>query len=49
MLLAIAIILLILWLAGFIAFKVTAWFIHLLIILAVIAFVLHFVRGRSAP
>jgi hypothetical protein len=49
MLLIIAIILLVLWLAGFLAFHVTAWFIHLLIILAIIAFILHFVRGRSAP
>jgi len=48
MLLAIGIVLLILWLAGFIAFKVTAWFIHVLIVLAVIAFIMHFARGRSA-
>jgi hypothetical protein len=49
MLLVIAIILVVLWLAGLIAFKVTAWFIHLLIVVAVIAVVLHFVRGRSTP
>ena len=49
MLLVIAIILVVLWLAGLIAFKVTAWFIHLLIVVAVIALVLHFVRGRSTP
>lgn len=47
MLLVIGIILLILWLAGFLAFKVTAAFIHILIILAVIAIVMHFVRGRG--
>jgi hypothetical protein len=46
MLLVIGIILLILWLAGVIAFKVTAWFIHLLIVLAVIAIIMHFLRGR---
>ena len=49
MLLTIAIILLVLWLAGLVAFHVTAWFIHLLIVVAIIMFVLHFVRGRSAP
>jgi len=46
MLLTLAIILLIAWLLGLVAFHVTAWFIHLLIVLAVIALVLHFVRGR---
>ncbi|HKB79893.1 MAG TPA: lmo0937 family membrane protein [Thermoanaerobaculia bacterium] len=44
MLLTIAIILLILWLLGFIAFHVTSWFIHVLIVIAVIVFILHFVR-----
>lgn len=45
MLLTIAIILLILWLLGFIAFHVTAWFIHVLIVVAIIVFILHFVTG----
>jgi hypothetical protein len=45
MLLTLAIILLIAWLLGLIAFHVTAWFIHVLIVLAVIAVILHFVRG----
>jgi len=49
MLLIIAIILLVLWLAGFLAFHVTSAFIHVLIIIAIILFILHFVRGRSAP
>ncbi|MBV8518438.1 MAG: lmo0937 family membrane protein [Acidobacteria bacterium] len=49
MLLTLAIILLILWLAGFLAFHVTAWFIHLLIVVAIILFILHFVRGSAAP
>ena len=48
MLLTLAIILLIAWLLGLVAFHVTAWFIHVLIVLAVIVFILHFVRGRPA-
>lgn len=47
MLLIIAIILLIAWLLGLIAFHVTAWFIHVLIVLAIISLILHFVRGRT--
>ena len=46
MLLILAIILLIAWLLGLVAFHVTAWFIHVLIVLAVIVAILHFVRGR---
>ncbi len=49
MLLTLGIILLILWLAGVIAFHVTAWFIHIVLVIAIIAFILHFVRGRSVP
>ncbi len=49
MLLTIAIILLVLWLLGLIAFHVTAWFIHILIVVAVIVAVLHFVRGPRTP
>lgn len=49
MLLTIAIILLILWLLGLIAFHVTAWFIHVLIVVAIIVAVLHFVRRTPAP
>ena len=48
MLLIIGIILLVAWLLGLLAFKVTAGFIHLLIVVAVIAIILHFVRGRRA-
>jgi len=48
MLLILAIILLIAWLLGLIAFHVTAWFIHILIVIAVIVAILHFVRGRPA-
>jgi hypothetical protein len=48
MLLAIAVLFLIAWLVGFIAFHVTVAFIHILLILFVIFLVLHFVRGRRA-
>ncbi len=41
-------VLLVLWLLGFTAFHVAGGLIHLLLIIAVISLVLHFVRGRSA-
>jgi hypothetical protein len=47
MLLAIAAILLVLWLLGLLAFHLGA-FIHILIVIAVVVVVLHFVRGRGA-
>lgn len=47
MFLGLAVVLLVLWLLGFLAFHVASGLIHLLIILAVILFVVHFVRGRS--
>jgi len=47
MFLGIAVVLLVLWLLGFFAFHVANGLIHLLIILAVIAFVVHFIRGRT--
>jgi len=39
------------WLLGFVMFKVSAAAIHLLIVLAVIGLIVHFVRGGrgSAP
>lgn len=46
MLLALAIILVIAWLLGLVAFHVTAWFIHLVLVIAVILLILHFVTGR---
>ncbi|MCI3133973.1 lmo0937 family membrane protein [Phenylobacterium aquaticum] len=44
----IAAVLVVLWLLGFLAFHVTAGFIHLLLVLAVVMIVLHFVRGGRA-
>ena len=49
MLLTIAIILLVAWLLGLAAFHVTVWFIHVLIVIAVIVAVMHFVRGPRTP
>lgn len=43
--LALAVILLVVWALGFLVFKVAAFFIHVLLLIAVIAVVMHFVRG----
>jgi hypothetical protein len=41
-------IILLLWLLGFTAFHVTSGAIHLLLIVAVILIIIHFVRGGSS-
>jgi hypothetical protein len=46
--LGLGVILLLLWLGGFLVFHVTAFFIHILLILAVISIVFHFMRGAAA-
>lgn len=46
MLLTIGIILLVAWLLGLVAFHVTSWAIHLILVLAVISFLVHLVSGR---
>ena len=48
MLAGIAAVILILWLLGLLAFHVTAGAIHLLLIVAVVLFILHFFRGARA-
>jgi hypothetical protein len=48
MLLILGIILLVAWLLGLFVFKVTAGLIHLLVVIAVVVFILHFIRGRRA-
>ena len=48
MFLTLFVVLLVLWLLGFIAFHVAGGLIHLLLIVALIALIVHFVRGRSA-
>ncbi len=40
-------ILLVAWLLGLTVFHVVGGFIHLLLVLAVISLVMHFMRGRS--
>jgi hypothetical protein len=41
------VVLLVLWLGGFLVFHVASAMIHLLLIFAFIALILHFVRGRA--
>jgi hypothetical protein len=41
-------VLLLMWLLGFVAFHVTVGFVHILLVLAVISILYHFVAGRSA-
>jgi hypothetical protein len=41
---AIALVLIILWLLGALAFKVTGALIHLLLVLAIVAVIVHFLR-----
>lgn len=47
MFLLIFFILLVLWILGFTIFHVASALIHLLLIVAVIALIVHFVRGRT--
>jgi hypothetical protein len=47
MLLTIAIIILILWLLGFLAFHIGP-LIHILLVIGVIVLIVHFIRGRPA-
>jgi hypothetical protein len=48
---AIAIILVALWAGGFLLFHVAGFFIHILLLIAVVALIYHFVRGnrKAAP
>ena len=46
MLMTLAIILLVLWLLGFVAFHVTSSLIHLLLVLALIVIVIRLITGR---
>lgn len=48
MFLAIGLILLLLWLGGFFMFHVTAFFIHILLLLAVVSIIFHFIRGTAS-
>jgi hypothetical protein len=44
----IAAVLVVLWLLGFFAFHITASMIHLILVIALVLLVLHFVTGRRA-
>ncbi|HEY6349215.1 MAG TPA: lmo0937 family membrane protein [Candidatus Angelobacter sp.] len=45
MFLLIAVVLIILWLLGWLVFKIAGALIHLVIVVAVIMFILHLIRG----
>jgi asparagine N-glycosylation enzyme membrane subunit Stt3 len=47
MLTTIAIILIVLWAIGFIGFHVVGWFIHLLLVAAIILFLVRIIQGRN--
>ena len=47
MFLILFIVLLVAWLLGFLAFHIAGALIHLLLIVAAICLIVHFVRGRS--
>ena len=47
MLLVLCLILFVAWVLGFAAFHVAGGLIHILLLIAVIALIMHFVRGRS--
>jgi Family of unknown function (DUF5670) len=44
----IAILLLLLWAGGFLVFHTAGFLIHILLICAVVAFIIHFISGRRA-
>lgn len=46
MFLILAIVLVLLWLGGFFVFHISSFLIHILLIVAVIAIIMHFVSGR---
>ncbi len=49
MLYTIAAVLVVLWLLGFVVMHVSSFLIHLLLIVAVIAVVMNFVKRRAGP
>ena len=48
MFIGLAVLLLIVWIVCFLVLHITVFAIHLLIIFAVISFIFHFIRRRSA-
>lgn len=49
MLIGVAAILVVVWLVSFLAFHVSSFLIHVLLLAAVISLVMHFLKRRSAP
>ena len=47
MLIALAIVLFIAWIFGFVVYHAASFAIHLLLLAAIISFIIHLVRGRS--
>ena len=43
----VALVLIVLWLLGFLAFHVSAGLIHILLVVGLVLLVLHFVRGST--
>ena len=43
----IALVLVVMWLLGFFALHISSFLIHILLIVAVISLIMHFMRGRS--
>jgi hypothetical protein len=48
MLWTIFLVLLVLWLVGFVGFHVVAWYIHILLIIALVVLVIQLIGGRRA-
>ncbi len=48
MFLILALVLFVLWIGGFVMFHTAGFFIHILLIFAVISIVMHFISGRRA-
>ena len=48
MFLGLGLVLFLLWIGGFVVFHVSAFFIHILLILAVISVIFHFMRGSTS-
>jgi flagellar biogenesis protein FliO len=48
MFLILALVLVLAWIGGFVVFHTAGFFIHILLIFAVISIIMHFVRGSSA-
>jgi hypothetical protein len=46
MFLILAVVLLVLWIGGFFVMHISSFFIHLLLLFAVISIIMHFVSGR---